>query len=41
MDTGNEYTEEDVIKAFLSIEANILLNNYINENVLFGRIKTV
>lgn len=34
-----EYTEEDIIKAFLSIDANILINLYTNENVLFGKIK--
>jgi len=37
--TKKEYTKEDVMKAFLSMEANILLNKYTNENVLFGRIK--
>ncbi len=36
--TQKEYTKEDVIKAFLEIEANILINSYTNENVLFGRI---
>ncbi len=34
-----EYTKEDIIKAFLSIEANTLLNLYTNENVVFERIK--
>lgn len=28
-----------MLKAFLSIESNILINKYTNENVLFGRIK--
>ncbi len=37
--TQKEYTKEDIIKAFLSIEANILINSYTNENVVFGRIK--
>ncbi len=36
--TQNEYTKEKIIKAFLEIEANILINSYTNENVLFGRI---
>ncbi len=36
--TPKEYTNEDIIKAFLNIEANILINLYTNENVLFGRI---
>lgn len=36
--TEKEYTKEDIVKAFLSINANILINLYTNENVLFGRI---
>lgn len=39
METQKEYTEEDAIKAFICIEANILINAYTNENALFGRIK--
>ncbi len=35
-----EYTTEDIIKAFLSIEANTLINSYTNENVVFGRINS-
>lgn len=34
-----EYTKEDIAKAFLSIDANILINLYTNENVVFARIK--
>ncbi len=34
-----EYTRKDIMKAFWSIEANILINAYTNENVVFGRIK--
>lgn len=37
--TKKEYTKEDIVKAFLSIDANILINLYTNENVVFGRIK--
>lgn len=36
--TKNQRTEEDIIKAFLSIDANILINSYTNENAVFGRI---
>ena len=32
------YTEEEVIGAILSFNANILMNAYTNENVIFGRI---
>ncbi len=34
-----EYTKEDIIKAFLSLDANILINLYTNENTIFGHIK--
>ncbi len=37
--TPKEYLKDDVIKAFLSIQANILINSYTNENVVFGHIK--
>ncbi len=37
--TPKEYTNEDIIKAFLNIEANILINLYTNENIIFKRIK--
>ena len=30
---------EEMIKAFFSIESNILMNKYTNENVIFGSIK--
>ncbi|MDE5667119.1 MAG: hypothetical protein K2I29_02660 [Clostridia bacterium] len=37
--TEQEHTEKDVAIAFLSIHANVLINSYITENVIFGRIK--
>lgn len=37
--TCDEQQIEAMLKAFLSIDANILINLYTNENVIFGRIK--
>ncbi len=37
--TKKEYTKEDAAIAMVSIHANILINSYVNENVIFGRIK--
>lgn len=37
--TTKKYTKEDAAIAMVSIHANILINSYVNENVIFGRIK--
>lgn len=35
-----EEQKKAILKAFLNIDANILINLYTNENVIFGRIKS-
>jgi len=37
--TQKEYTDEEIMKEFLSIQAYVLVDIYTNENVAFGRIK--
>lgn len=39
MDEKQQYTKEEIIKAFANLNAHIVLKLYQKENVLFGRIK--
>lgn len=39
MDEQQQYTKENILKAFASLDAHILLKLYQKENILFGRIK--